>query len=210
MNGIGITIIFPIQPKPSTFMSFFVHPSAIVDEGCKIGEGSRIWHFSHLMPGAVVGDHCTIGQNVFIADGVVLGNNVHIQNNVSVYEGVICEDDVFLGPSMVFTNIKNPRSAVPRKGQYITTLVRKGATIGANATVVCGVEIGAYALVGAGAVVTKNVPPYALIMGNPARQTGWVSAFGHRLNFNEAGEAFCSESGERYRLKNQTIEIIRD
>lgn len=183
-------------------MNFQVHPTAIIDKGCTIGAGSKIWHFSHIMTKVIIGKNCNIGQNVFIASDVEIGNNVKIQNNVSVYKGVICEDDVFLGPSMVFTNILNPRSAVVRKDQYIKTTVRKGATIGANATIVCGNEIGEYALIGAGAVITKPVLPYALMVGNPAKQIGWVSKYGHRLQFDEKGVAFCDESGEKYELKN--------
>lgn len=182
-------------------MDYQAHETAIIDEGCQIGAGTRIWHFSHIMPDCVIGERCNIGQNVVISPGVVLGNNVKIQNNVSVYTGVVCEDDVFLGPSCVFTNVLNPRSAIPRKDQYRKTLVRRGATIGANATIVCGHTIGEYALIGAGAVVTKDVPPYALVVGNPSRQIGWVSEYGHRLRFDEKGEARCPESGERYLLK---------
>lgn len=182
-------------------MEYQAHETAIIDEGCQIGAGTRIWHFSHIMPDCVIGERCNIGQNVVISPGVVLGNNVKIQNNVSVYTGVVCEDDVFLGPSCVFTNVLNPRSAIPRKDQYRKTLVRRGATIGANATIVCGHTIGEYALIGAGAVVTKDVPPYALVVGNPSRQIGWVSEYGHRLRFDEKGEARCPESGERYLLK---------
>lgn len=182
-------------------MEYQAHETAIIDEGCRIGAGTRIWHFSHIMPDCVIGERCNIGQNVVISPGVVLGNNVKIQNNVSVYTGVVCEDDVFLGPSCVFTNVLNPRSAIPRKDQYRKTLVRRGATIGANATIVCGHTIGDYALIGAGAVVTKDVPPYALVVGNPSRQIGWVSEYGHRLRFDEKGEARCPESGERYLLK---------
>lgn len=177
----------------------------MIDEGCSIGAGTSIWHFTHLMPGCIVGEGCTIGQNVFIASKVVLGKNVKVQNNVSLYEGVVCEDDVFLGPSVVFTNVMNPRSAVSRKHEYRKTLVRKGATIGANATLLCGIEIGSYAFVGAGAVVTRTVPDYALVTGNPARQSGWMSEGGHKLQFNEAGEARCPETGERYRLEKQTV-----
>lgn len=187
--------------------NFFVHPSAIIDEGCQIGEGSHIWHFTHLMTGSKIGSHCNLGQNVFIASGVVLGNNVKVQNNVSVYEGVVCEDDVFLGPSVVFTNILFPRSAVVRKGQYVTTQIRRGATIGANATVLCGIEIGNNAFIGAGAVVTKNVLPYALVAGNPARQTGWVSEMGEKLVFNKEGKAVCSISGDEYKLINGIVSI---
>lgn len=183
----------------------FIHETAVVDEGCRIGAGSKVWHFSHLMSGAVLGENCNIGQNVFIASGVVLGNGVKVQNNVSIYEGVTCEDEVFLGPSMVFTNVVNPRSAVCRKDAFAPTHVGRGATIGANATVVCGHNIGAYAMVGAGAVVTKDVPPFALMVGNPAHQTGWVSRRGCKLVFDEAGEATCPESGEKYRLENGEV-----
>ena len=182
-------------------MEYQAHETAVIDKGCQIGAGTRIWHFSHIMPDCVIGERCNIGQNVVISPGVVLGNNVKIQNNVSVYTGVVCEDDVFLGPSCVFTNVLNPRSAIPRKNQYRKTLVRRGATIGANATIVCGHTIGEYALIGAGAVVTKDVPPYALVVGNPSKQIGWVSEYGHRLRFDEKGEARCPESGERYLLK---------
>ena len=181
---------------------YFVHPTAIVDEGCHIGTGTKIWHFSHLMAGCRIGAACNIGQNVMVAPGVVLGRNVKVQNNVSIYAGVTCEDDVFLGPSCVFTNVVNPRSAVNRKNEYAATRVGKGATIGANATIVCGHDIGAYAFIGAGAVVTKNVPPYALLVGNPARQTGWMSERGCRLHFDAEGRAVCAESGEVYRLEN--------
>ncbi|MFL5808398.1 MAG: acyltransferase [Flavisolibacter sp.] len=183
----------------------FIHPSAIIDPGCKISEGVRVWHFSHISEGCIIGENSVIGQNVFVAANVVLGKNVHVQNNVSIYDGVICEDDVFLGPSMVFTNIKNPRSAINRKGQLVKTIVRKGATIGANATVVCGNEIGSYSLIGAGAVVTKNVLPYAMITGNPAKQTGWVSEAGHRLHFDTEGIAFCRETKEKYSLTNNMV-----
>ncbi len=180
--------------------TYQAHETAVIDPGCTIGEGTRIWHFSHLMTGCVVGSHCNIGQNVVVSPGVVLGNGVKVQNNVSIYTGVICEDDVFLGPSCVFTNILNPRSAVPRKDQYIQTFVQKGATIGANATILCGNRIGAYALIGAGAVVTEDLLPYALVVGNPARQIGWVSEYGHRLHFDASNTAVCPESGETYRL----------
>lgn len=186
-------------------VNFFAHPSAIIDEGCSIGTGTRIWHFSHIMPGCTIGEHCNLGQNVVVSPGVVLGNNVRVQNNVSIYEGVICEDDVFLGPSMVFTNVINPRSAVSRKNEYKQTLVEKGATIGANATIVCGHTIGAYAFIGAGAVVTKDIPAYALVIGNPARQTGWMSEYGHKLKFDAAGKAVCPESGVAYALKNGNV-----
>lgn len=177
-----------------TDKEYFAHETAVIDQGCQIGKGTKIWHFSHLMENAILGENCNIGQNVVISEGVVLGNNVKVQNNVSIYTGVICEDDVFLGPSMVFTNVINPRSAVNRRGQYIKTTVRKGASIGANATIVCGHDIGEYAFIGAGAVVTREVPAFALVVGNPARQIGWMSTFGHRLNFNDQGIAECPES----------------
>lgn len=177
------------------------HETAVIDEGAVIGAGSKIWHFSHIMPGAVIGDNCNIGQNVVVSPGVVLGRNVKVQNNVSIYEGVTCGDDVFLGPSCVFTNVINPRSAVVRRGQYSTTHVGQGASIGANATIVCGHDIGEYAFIGAGAVVTSNVPNYALVVGNPARQIGWMSEFGQRLEFDEEGVATCSESRQRYRIE---------
>lgn len=186
-------------------MSYFSHETAVIDEGCRIGDGTRIWHFSHIMPGCTIGERCNIGQNVVVSPGVVLGNNVKIQNNVSVYTGVVCEDDVFLGPSCVFTNVLNPRSAIPRKEQYRQTLVKRGATIGANATIVCGHTVGEYALIGAGAVVTKDVPPYALVVGNPSRQIGWVSEYGHRLRFGAGGYAVCPESGESYRLEQGRV-----
>jgi UDP-2-acetamido-3-amino-2,3-dideoxy-glucuronate N-acetyltransferase len=182
-------------------MKFFAHETAVVDEGSRIGDGTRIWHFSHIMPGCEIGENCNIGQNVVVSPKVKLGNNVRVQNNVSIYEGVTCEDDVFLGPSMVFTNVFNPRSAVSRKHEYMQTIVRKGASIGANATIVCGNEIGAYAFIGAGAVVTKAIPAYALVIGNPARQTGWMSEYGHKLLFDDKGVAVCKESGEKYQLK---------
>jgi UDP-2-acetamido-3-amino-2,3-dideoxy-glucuronate N-acetyltransferase len=183
----------------------FIHPTAIVDEGCQLGTGVRIWHFSHLMPGAVIGDECSLGQNVFVANGVVLGRNVKVQNNVSIYEGVTCEDDVFLGPSMIFTNVSNPRSAVSRKNEYRKTLVKKGATIGANATIICGNEIGRYAFVAAGSVVTKAVADYALVMGNPARQKGWMSEKGEQLQFDNNGKAICALSGEKYFLQDDVV-----
>lgn len=187
---------------------YFAHKTAILDEGCCIGEGTRIWHFTHIMSEAVIGKNCVLGQNVMIANRVTIGDNVKIQNNVSVYEGVICEDDVFLGPSMVFTNVINPRAFIERKHEFRPTLVKKGATIGANATIVCGHTIGRYALIGAGAVVTHDVPDYALITGNPGRQAGWVSEYGCRLVFNEEGIAVCPESGQRYQLsENQVIRI---
>ena len=188
---------------------YFAHSSAIVDDGCQVGAGTKIWHFSHIMPGCIIGNNCNIGQNVVISPKVVLGNNVRIQNNVSVYEGVICEDDVFLGPSMVFTNVINPRSAVSRKHEYLKTWVRKGASIGANATIVCGNEIGEYAFIGAGAVVTKPVPAYALVIGNPARQSGWMSEHGHKLKFDESGKAVCPESGQEYLLSNNKVTRIK-
>ena len=183
-------------------VKYFAHPTAVIDEGCEIGAGTKIWHFSHIMSNCTIGENCNLGQNVVISPDVVLGKNVKVQNNVSIYTGVICEDDVFLGPSMVFTNVTNPRSAVNRKNQYAKTLVKKGATIGANATIVCGHDIGKFAFIGAGAVVTKNVPDYALIVGNPARQIGWMSEYGHKLSFDENGYAACPESKEKYQLKN--------
>lgn len=186
-------------------MDYFAHETAVIDEGCTIGEGSKIWHFSHIMPKCILGENCNIGQNVVVSPGVKLGNNVKVQNNVSIYTGVICEDDVFLGPSMVFTNITNPRSAIIRKEQYVETIVEKGASIGANATIVCGNKIGSYALIGAGTVVTKEVPPFALIVGNPGRQIGWVSEYGHRLEFKSDGTAECIESKEKYILENNTV-----
>jgi len=185
--------------------AYFAHESAVIDDGCKIGPGTRIWHFSHIMKDCEIGENCNIGQNVVISPGVVLGKNVKVQNNVSVYTGVICEDDVFLGPSMVFTNVKNPRSAVIRKDQYVKTLVKKGATIGANATIVCGITINEFAFIGAGAVVVKDVAPFALILGNPGRHAGWMSEFGHRLKFGQDGIAACPESGEKYLLKDGVV-----
>lgn len=184
---------------------FFAHPTSIIDENCTIGKGSRIWHFSHLMSGCQLGENCNIGQNVVVSPDVVLGNNVKVQNNVSIYTGVICEDDVFLGPSMVFTNITNPRSAIVRRDKYVKTLVKKGASIGANATIVCGNTIGEYSLIGAGTVITKDVAPYALVVGNPGKQIGWVSEYGHRLIFDDKGFAICPESGEKYELKNGKV-----
>ena len=186
-------------------MKYFAHETAVIDQGCQIGEGSKIWHFSHIMPDAVIGKNCNIGQNVVVSSDVVLGDNCKVQNNVSIYTGVTCEDDVFLGPSMVFTNIVNPRSAIVRRGQYTKTIVRKGVSIGANATIVCGHEIGQFAFIGAGAVVTKLIKPYALVVGNPARQTGWMSEYGHRLNFDDNGMAVCPESGEQYVLENEEV-----
>jgi UDP-2-acetamido-3-amino-2,3-dideoxy-glucuronate N-acetyltransferase len=189
-------------------MDFFAHPTAVVDEGCKIGKGVKIWHFTHIMPNCVIGDNCNIGQNCVISPEVVLGKNVKVQNNVSIYTGVSCDDDVFLGPSMVFTNVINPRSAVNRRGQYAKTHVGKGASIGANATIVCGHDIGEFAFIGAGAVVTKTVPPYALIVGNPGKQMGWMSEYGHRLTFDKNGEAVCPESKEKYKLENNQVKKI--
>ncbi len=186
-------------------MSYFAHETAIIDEGCTIGEGTKIWHFSHVMPNCTIGEKCNIGQNVVISPEVILGKNVKIQNNVSIYTGVICEDDVFLGPSMVFTNVINPRSAVNRKNEYAKTIVKKGASIGANATIVCGHDIGEFAFIGAGAVVTKTVPAYALVVGNPARQLGWMSEFGQRLEFDSKGIALCTESNEKYKLENNKV-----
>lgn len=188
------------QPIP-----YFAHESAYIDEGCSIGEGTKIWHFCHIMPGCTIGKRCNIGQNVVVSPGVVLGDDVKVQNNVSLYTGVVCEDEVFLGPSMVFTNVLNPRSAVSRRDEYRTTLVKRGATIGANATIVCGHTIGRYAFIGAGAVVTRDVPDYALIVGNPARQIGWMSTHGERLYFDDHGNAVCAGSGERYRLEEGQV-----
>jgi UDP-2-acetamido-3-amino-2,3-dideoxy-glucuronate N-acetyltransferase len=188
---------------------YFAHETAVIDDGCQIGKGTKIWHFTHIMPGCKIGDNCNIGQNVVISPGVVLGKNVKIQNNVSIYTGVICEDDVFLGPSMVFTNVINPRSAVIRKNEYAQTLVRKGASIGANATIVCGHEIGEFAFIGAAAVVTKDVPAYALIVGNPGRQAGWMSEFGHKLKFNNENIAVCPESNEKYLLEKGLVRKIK-
>lgn len=184
---------------------YYAHPTAVIDEGCQIGKGVKIWHFSHIMPHCVIGENCNIGQNVVISPEVVLGKNVKIQNNVSLYTGVTCDDDVFLGPSCVFTNVTNPRSAVNRRGQYAKTHVGKGASVGANATIVCGHDIGAFAFIGAGAVVTKNVPAYALLVGNPARQLGWMSEYGHRLEFDASGIAVCPESKEKYKLENGAV-----
>jgi len=186
-------------------MDYFVHDSAIIDDGCNIGKGTKIWHFSHIMPNCTIGEDCNIGQNCVISPEVILGKNVKIQNNVSIYTGVICEDDVFLGPSMVFTNVINPRSGVNRRGQYTKTLVKKGASIGANATIVCGHDIGCFAFIGAGAVVTKEVPDYALVVGNPAKQMGWMSEYGHKLKFNKENIAICPESKEAYKLDNNKV-----
>jgi len=189
--------------------SFFAHETAVIDEGCTIGSGTKIWHFSHIMPDCILGEKCNIGQNVVVSPKVKLGNNVKVQNNVSIYSGVVCEDDVFLGPSMVFTNILNPRSAVIRRDSYVETLVEKGASIGANATIVCGNKIGKYALIGAGAVVTKEVKPYALLVGNPAKQIGWVSEYGHRLDFETNETALCPESKQEYQLNDNIVERIK-
>jgi UDP-2-acetamido-3-amino-2,3-dideoxy-glucuronate N-acetyltransferase len=189
--------------------NYFAHPSAVIDEGCSIGKGVKIWHFTHIMPNCIIGENCNIGQNVVVSPDVVLGKNVKVQNNVSIYTGVVCEDDVFLGPSMVFTNVVNPRSAINRKSQYAKTLVKKGATIGANATIICGITLGEYCFIGAGAVVTKDVKPYALVIGNPAKQTGWMSEHGHKLNFNESGKAICPESKEEYIIENNTVKKKR-
>jgi UDP-2-acetamido-3-amino-2,3-dideoxy-glucuronate N-acetyltransferase len=185
--------------------TYFAHETAVIDEGCQIGEGTKIWHFSHIMSGSVIGKGCNLGQNVVVSPDVSLGNNVKVQNNVSIYTGVICEDDVFLGPSMVFTNVINPRSAIARKNQYMKTIVGQGATIGANATIICGNNIGKFAFIGAGAVVIKEVLPYALVVGNPSRQVGWMSEYGHRLYFDERGFATCPESGEKYELKENAV-----
>jgi UDP-2-acetamido-3-amino-2,3-dideoxy-glucuronate N-acetyltransferase len=187
---------------------YFAHETAVVDSGCKIGKGTKIWHFSHIMPGCEIGENCNIGQNVVVSPGVKLGRNVKVQNNISIYTGVICDDDVFLGPAMVFTNVINPRSQVIRKDSYVETIVEKGASIGANATIICGNIIGRYSFVGAGAVVTKDVKPYALVLGNPARQTGWMSEYGHRLDFDKKGFAICPESQERYRLEKGSVSKI--
>jgi UDP-2-acetamido-3-amino-2,3-dideoxy-glucuronate N-acetyltransferase len=187
---------------------YFAHDTAVIDDGCKIGKGTKIWHFSHIMQGSEIGENCNVGQNVVISPGVKLGKNVKVQNNVSIYTGVICDDDVFLGPSMVFTNVINPRSAIIRKDQYLETIVERGASIGANSTIVCGNRIGRYSFIGAGAVVTKDVKPYALVVGNPARQTGWMSEFGHKLIFDVNGFAFCPESGDRYRLEDGVVSKI--
>ncbi len=189
-------------------MDYYAHETAVIDEGCRIGSGTKIWHFSHIMPNCEIGEGCNIGQNVVVSPEVVLGNNVKVQNNVSIYTGVTCEDDVFLGPSMVFTNVTNPRSAIVRRGQYARTHVGRGASIGANATIVCGHDIGAYAFIGAGSVVTKTIPAYALVVGNPARQIGWMSEYGHRLEFDAKGIAVCPESGDTYELKEQKVTKI--
>jgi len=185
--------------------NYFAHETAVIDDGCEIGAGTKIWHFSHIMPNCKIGEGCNVGQNVVVSPLVVLGKNVKVQNNVSIYTGVVCEDDVFLGPSMVFTNVINPRSAINRKNEYAKTIVKKGASIGANSTIVCGHDIGKYAFIGAGAVVTKSVPDYALVIGNPARQAGWMSEYGHKLNFDNQGLAECPESKEKYQLKNGRV-----
>lgn len=190
-------------------MHYFKHETAIIDEPCQIGEGTKIWHFSHIMTNCTIGEKCNIGQNVVISPEVVLGNNVKVQNNVSIYTGVTCDDDVFLGPSMVFTNVINPRSAINRRDQYAKTHVGKGASIGANATIVCGHDIGEYAFIGAGAVVTKTVPAFALVVGNPAKQMGWVGEYGHRLEFNADGNAVCPESKQEYKLENNLVNRIK-
>ena len=187
---------------------YFAHETAVIDSDCTIGKETNIWHFSHIMSNCVIGNNCNLGQNVVISPEVILGNNVKVQNNVSIYTGVVCEDDVFLGPSMVFTNIINPRSAIKRKNQYAKTLVKRGASIGANATIVCGNTIGEFAFIGAGAVVLKDIPPYALVVGNPSRQIGWISEYGHSLNFNEQGYAICSESKEAYQLKDNRVQKV--
>ncbi|MFN5032488.1 MAG: acyltransferase [Flavobacteriia bacterium] len=190
-------------------MNYFAHETAVVDQGCQIGEGTKIWHFSHIMPNCEIGERCNIGQNVVVSPGVKLGNNVKVQNNVSIYTGVVCEDDVFLGPSMVFTNVTNPRSAVNRREQYAVTKVGKGASIGANATIVCGHDIGEFAFIGAGSVVTKTIPAFALVVGNPARQIGWMSEYGHRLEFNAEGHAVCPESQQVYLLEKGKVTRIK-
>jgi UDP-2-acetamido-3-amino-2,3-dideoxy-glucuronate N-acetyltransferase len=187
---------------------YFAHETAFIDSDCNIGKGTNIWHFSHVMSNCIIGENCNLGQNIVVSPEVVLGNNVKVQNNVSIYTGVICEDDVFLGPSMVFTNIINPRSAIKRKDQYSKTLVKRGVSIGANATIVCGITIGEFAFIGAGAVVLKDILPYALVVGNPSRQIGWISEYGHRLNFNELGYAICSESKEEYQLKANRVQKV--
>jgi len=196
--------------EPMSDKNYFAHASAVIDEGCIIGKGTKVWHFSHIMPNCKIGENCNIGQNVVISPEVVLGNNVKIQNNVSIYTGVTCDDDVFLGPSMVFTNVNNPRSAINRRNEYSKTHVGKGASIGANATIVCGHNIGEYAFIGAGAVVTKNVPAYSLWVGNPAKQMGWISEYGHRLDFDTAGIAICKESKRKYKLENNTVKIMQE
>jgi UDP-2-acetamido-3-amino-2,3-dideoxy-glucuronate N-acetyltransferase len=210
-HSISRIVVFSKQIKKKyndSMKEYFAHETAVIDEGCEIGSGTKIWHFSHIMPNCVIGNHCNIGQNVVVSPEVVLGSNVKVQNNVSIYTGVICEDDVFLGPSMVFTNVTNPRSAVVRRGEYEKTWVKKGASIGANATIVCGNNIGEFAFIGAGAVVVKEVLPYALVVGNPSKQIGWMSEYGHRLDFNEEGIATCPESQESYQLKDGRVTKI--
>jgi len=192
-----------------TEQTYFAHPTAVIDEGCEIGAGTKIWHFSHIMPNCRIGQNCNIGQNVVVSPDVVLGNNVKVQNNVSIYTGVVCEDDVFLGPSMVFTNVVNPRSAINRRNQYARTTVRQGATIGANATIVCGHDIGRFAFIGGGAVVTKDVLDYELVMGNPARHAGWMSEYGHKLSFDKDGIAVCPESNESFKLENGKVKKLK-
>jgi UDP-2-acetamido-3-amino-2,3-dideoxy-glucuronate N-acetyltransferase len=192
-----------------TETNYYAHPTSVIDDGCEIGNGTKIWHFSHIMTNCKIGMNCNIGQNVVVSPEVILGNNVKVQNNVSIYTGIICEDDVFLGPSMVFTNVINPRSAVNRRGQYAKTTVRHGASIGANATIVCGHDIGRFAFIGAGAVVTKHVRDYELFVGNPARHAGWMSEFGHKLSFNEQGIAICMESKDTYRLENGSVKKVK-
>ena len=189
-------------------MGYFAHETAVIDKGCQIGEGTKIWHFSHIMPNCKIGENCNLGQNVVVSPEVVLGKNVKVQNNVSIYTGVVCEDDVFLGPSMVFTNVINPRSAIVRKEEFLKTIVKKGASIGANATIVCGNNIGEYAFIGAGAVITKEIPAHALVVGNPSKQIGWVSEYGHRLHFDEKDKATCKESGEKYIIKEGKVEKV--
>ena len=189
---------------------FFAHETAVIDENCSIGNGTKIWHFSHIMSNCTIGEGCNLGQNVVVSPQVILGKNVKVQNNVSIYTGVVCEADVFLGPSMVFTNVINPRSAIIRKKEYLKTIVKKGASIGANATIVCGNNIGEYAFVGAGAVVTKEIKPYALVVGNPSKQIGWVSEYGHRLDFNDSGFATCTESRQQYQLRNNVVTKLHD
>ena len=190
-------------------MNFYAHETAVIDDGCSIGSGTKIWHFSHIMKGCVIGDNCNIGQNVVISTDVILGKNVKVQNNISIYTGITCDDDVFLGPSCVFTNVINPRSAVSRRDQYAKTHVGRGASIGANATIVCGHDIGKYAFIGAGAVVTKNIPDYALVVGNPAKQTGWMSEYGHKLHFDDKGIAVCPESKQEYKLDNNIVTRVK-
>ena len=199
---------FTLKNNQTSIVNYFAHETAEIDPECHIGENTKIWHFSHIMSNCTIGENCNIGQNVVISPQVVIGNNVKVQNNVSIYTGVICEDDVFLGPSMVFTNVLNPRSAIVRKNQYLNTVVRKGATIGANATIICGNDIGEYACIGAGAVVIKRVPAYALLVGNPAKQIGWVSEYGHRLHFNDDNLAECSETQQKYKIENNKVSKI--